>query len=104
MANEPEKMSEPEGKNDEKDEKDEKEEKEEKDEEDKKEEKDETVTVEKQNLDEEKKKENLEIEMTSREPKSKQPKACEEDPYIVKLFKNLMKAENEKIPVDTKKK
>ncbi|GAB1868147.1 hypothetical protein CAJAP_09226 [Camponotus japonicus] len=43
-------------------------------------------------------KENIEVEMTSTNPeqKSKQPTACEEDPYIVKLFKSLMKSESQK--------
>lgn len=48
--------------------------------------------------------ENIEMEMISTpEQKSKQPKACEEDPYIVKLFKSLMKPESQKSSEEKKK-
>ncbi|KMQ86119.1 hypothetical protein RF55_14997 [Lasius niger] len=64
----------------------------------------EIVNLETQDLSNERREEeNIEMEIISNPEESKQTKACEEDPYIVKLFKSLMKPESQKNSVEKKK-
>ncbi|XP_029157011.1 uncharacterized protein LOC114929600 [Nylanderia fulva] len=57
----------------------------------------ELATLEPEDLSNEKKnEENIEMEMLSNSEQKNKPKTCEEDPYIVKLFKSLIKPESQK--------